>query len=103
MDDNPIELGGNITLSGFQGIDGGSMIILKKIIGNCVRRISDKTNQFEKLNLHVKNVHSNETNKIYELQGKLINGGEVYSSEISERNIFVAVDSVLKKMENSIK
>jgi hypothetical protein len=34
MEDNVLQLGGNIELSGFSNLEGGAMIVLKKIIGN---------------------------------------------------------------------
>ena len=45
MDDN-VQLGGNIELSGFRDIDGASMVVLKKIIGNYARRLSELSEKF---------------------------------------------------------
>ena len=36
-----LELGGSIQLSGFSGIDGGQMVVVKKIVGNYAKRLSD--------------------------------------------------------------
>ena len=37
-----IKLGGNIELVNAEGIDGGSLVVLKKIIGNYARKFSEK-------------------------------------------------------------
>ena len=93
MEDN-LQLGGNIELSGFGSLDGGAMIILKKIIGNYARKMSDKSKGFEGLKVSMKTVHDNK----YELHAKLMDNGKAYVSSAVERNLFVAVDSALKKI-----
>jgi len=94
-----IRLGGNIELSGFSSLDGGQMIVLKKIVGNYARKMEEKCKQFEALKLHLKTV-GNE-NK-FELKGQIVDGGNIYPSSAVERNLFVGVDSVLKKLVNTI-
>ena len=96
MEDNVLQLGGSIELSGFTDIDGGTMIILKKIIGNYVKRMSTKTENFEKLGLTMKTVHNNQ----FEVHAKMIDNGKQFSSEVVDRNLFVAIDSSLKKIMN---
>ena len=97
-----ILLGGNIELSGFRDIDGGSMIIVKKIVGSYVRKFNDRMKNFQGFRLHMKNVHRNEENSVFELYANLTDDGKVYSSEVAERNLFVGVDTVMKKLENSL-
>ena len=97
MDDN-LQLGGNIELSGFGIIDRGMMIILKKIVGNYARKMSDSSKNFEKLSLRMKTVHDNK----YELHAKLMDNGKTFTSSVVERNLFVAVDSSLKKIMHEI-
>ena len=36
-----MELGGNIELVGFNELDSSELIVLKKIIGSCARKLSD--------------------------------------------------------------
>jgi ribosome-associated translation inhibitor RaiA len=97
-----IQLGGSIELSGFRDIDGGSMIVVKKIVGSYVRKFSDRLQNFQKFSLGMKKVHSNESNSIFELHGHILTDGRTYAAEASERNLFVAVDTIMKKLENSI-
>ena len=93
-----LKLGGNIELSGFSSVDRGAMIILKKIIGNYARKLADASDNFEALKLRVKKVHDN----TYELNCQVIDGGNSVNSSVEERNIFVAVDSALKKISEQM-
>lgn len=92
------QLGGNIELAGFRELDGGSMIILKKIIGNYARKFSDRMGNVEKLSVTLKSIGNNQ----HEMHAKLIAGGEIYSSEFVDRNLFVLADRILRKIESSV-
>ena len=100
--DDEMQLGGNIQLSGFKDIDGASMIVLKKIIGNYGRKFSDVSDKFESLKITMKPVHETEKSEKYEIHAQLMNDGKSVVSEVVERNLFVAVDSALKKIESEI-
>lgn len=93
-----VELGGNIELAGFKEVDSQSLIILKKIIGNYVKRISNQVG-FERITIVKKDVHERESSQIYELHAKLVADGRSHSVEFSDRNIFIALDKVLKKLQ----
>lgn len=100
--DDFMQLGGNIELSGFRDVDGASMVVLKKIIGNYGRRMSEISDKFEKLSITMKPVHETEKSEKYEIHAKLIKEGKLFVSEVTERNLFVAVDNALKKIVNEI-
>ena len=100
--DDEMQLGGNIQLSGFKDIDGASMIVLKKIIGNYGRKFSEFSDKFESLKITMKPVHETEKSEKYEIHAQLMNDGKSVVSEVVERNLFVAVDSALKKIESEI-
>ena len=100
MDEN-IELGGNIALSGFGIVDGAQMIILKKTIGNYGKVFSEKNPNFQRLILTCKPIHETETSQKYQINSK-VEADKVYTSEVTERNIFIAVDSSLKKIKNEM-
>jgi hypothetical protein len=91
------QLGGNIELVGFQEIDGGSMIILKKVIGSYARKFSDRLGSIEKLTIRMKKVGNSQ----FEITGALVKEGQQFNSELTEYNLFVGVDQVLKKIETS--
>ena len=100
--DEEIKLGGSIELSGFRSIDSSSMIVIKKIIGNYAKRITELTKKLEKLHITLKPIHEREKSEKYEVHAKIIDGGKVYASEITDRNLFVAIDGVLKKIINEL-
>lgn len=97
-----IKLGGNIELTGFNDLDKSSMVVLKKIVGNYARRMSDIASQFDSLSLVMKPVHETEASKKFEIHAKLMDKGKPITSEVTDRNLFVAIDSSLKKVINSI-
>ena len=102
MDDESVQLGGNIQLTGFRVIDSSSMIVIKKIVGNYTKRISDLAKRLETLHVTLKPIHQREKSEIYEVYAKAIDDGKVYASETTNRNLFVAVDDALKKIVNEM-
>jgi len=98
-----VELGGNIELVGFEEIDGGSMIVVKKVVGNYAKKFSEICKQFQNLKVTLKKVHEREKSEKYELQGKLVNDGKVFNSEMTDMNLFFALDKILKAMETEVK
>lgn len=102
MSDNTqdtLTLGGNIELSGFKNLDSGSMLILKKIVGTSVRKLSNKTSNLQKVSITMKQVHGSN----FEVAAKLVDDGQVYNSAVEDRNIFFAVDKALTKLDNSLR
>jgi hypothetical protein len=102
MEENALQLGGNIELSGFGNLEPGVMIVLKKIVGNYARKMSDKCKNFERLSLTVKTVHAKEKGEKYELHAKMIENGKPHTASNVDRNLFVAVDSSLKAIMKSM-
>ena len=97
-----MQLGGNIVLTGFKELDNGSLLILRKIIGNYARRMSDNSKGFEKLSLTLKHIHEVEKNKKFELHAKAIDSGNLHTAECTDKNVFIAVDTALKKVSTSM-
>jgi hypothetical protein len=95
-DSEPQVLGGNIELRGFNALDGGSMIVLKKIIGNYARRFAD-SHQSEKLALTLA-----QNADTYALTGSVLLQGREFRAEHAGKNVFFLVDSVLKKIEEQL-
>lgn len=98
-----IELGGNIKLTGFKELDPGMLIVVKKIVGNYAKKISEQASEFQELTLTLKEVHKTEKNRKYELQGKLVTDKKVYSAEMTDFNLFYAMDKVLSKLMEEAK
>ena len=89
-----MELGGNITLVGFKERDFAEIIVVKKLVGQYARRFHDNISGFEHLTVSLKTVG---TNKL-ELHAKCEVSGTAHNAEVTDRNLFVALDSVLKKV-----
>jgi|TARA_B100000315_G_scaffold219191_1_gene220970 ribosome-associated translation inhibitor RaiA len=97
-----IELGGNIILVGFKELDYTELIVVKKVVGNYARKMSDVLKNFENLTVTMKAVHKTPKSQKYEIHAKLMAGGKPHTSELVERNLFVAIDLSLKKVLSSI-
>ncbi len=90
-----MELGKSIELVGFGEVERDKFVVIKKVVGNFVKKLQERNSGFEKLNLHLKKVHNNE----YEILGKLISSGKMYNSEVINYNLFYALNEILKKLE----
>lgn len=98
-----IELGGNITLVGFKEQGYAEMVVIKKLVGNYARKLSDGK-PVNELRLTLKPIHhTDENSSKFELKAKLDIDGKVYNSEVVEYNLFIGIDSILKKLEAQIK
>jgi hypothetical protein len=97
--DDLMQLGGNISLNGFKELEPAKMIVVKKITGNYVKKMQDKVKNFESINLHLKQVHTSK----FELQAKAIVNGQSFNSEITDFNLFFALDKVLANLLEEIK
>ena len=87
-----MELGGNISLSGFSERDFTEMIVIKKIVGQYARKFTDHFKEFSHLNITMKTVHTSK----FELVTKAHIASKEFASEVTENNLFVALDSSLK-------
>ena len=95
-----IELGGNIFLEGFNEINGGEMVILKKLVGNYVKEVTEKKGKFQKLNLNLNKSQLGEK-KIFHLQAEL-HADEHYNSEVRDGNLFFAIDKAFKDIDGNL-
>ncbi len=100
--EDSVVLGGNIELVGFKDIDGATMIVLKKVVGSYARKFSEMCKNFQKLTVTMKKVHEREKSEKYEIHSKVLDNGKVFVSEITDFNMFFALDSSLKKIEHEI-
>jgi ribosome-associated translation inhibitor RaiA len=99
-EDESIVLGGNIELVGFKELDGGSMVILKKMIGNHVRKMSETAENFEKLTVTMKKVGAG-GNK-FEVNAKMLDNGRPINSEVTDFNMFFTVDKALANIQKQL-
>ena len=91
-----------VQLAGFRDIDSSSMEIVNKNIQNHARRIAELAEKEVMLHVTLKPVHEREKSEIYDIHAKVADGGKVYASHVTDRNLFVAVDRALQKIINEM-
>lgn len=98
--EDSLHLGGDIELTGFRGIDQASFLIVKKIVGNYVRKFGED-DAFAGLKLTLKSVHHDEGDpkKRYELHGQLAQDNRTLVAKEQDHNLFYVLDRTLKKLE----
>lgn len=89
-----VELGGNIILEGFDSLDSGSLIIVKKIVGNYTKKIASNNMNYKRLKISLENLDS------YELKAELVLGDNTHNSESKDNNLFMALNNVLNNLNN---
>jgi ribosome-associated translation inhibitor RaiA len=79
------------------------MVVIKKLVGNYTRKLSDGR-PVNNLTITLKPIHKTDKDSVkYELKSKLDLDGKIYNSEIVEYNLFIGIDSILKKLEAQIR
>lgn len=97
-----MELGGSISLDGFSDIDRDKLVVIKKIIGNHVRQISETAKDFENVLVTLKPVSEPDGEKIYAVEIKLVCAGNPRICESADRNLFMAIDAGFKNIRQAI-
>ena len=97
-----MELGGNITLSGFSDLERPELVIVKKIVGSYARKFSEGL-IMKNLELTLKSVHKTDKNEKYEIHARLLTNEKSFVSEVTDYNLFFVLDAVLKKIEEQVK
>jgi ribosome-associated translation inhibitor RaiA len=93
-----IELGGNIRLVGFKDTDKSSLIVVKKLVGNHIKHLSDVLGEITSADITRKDIHNNK----HECHVKISTPKASYSAECVEHNLYVALDKVMKKIRTEI-
>lgn len=88
-----LELGGGIFLENLESIDPGRLIIVKKIVGNYTKNISNKTDKFEKIIVRL------EEGDNYKVIVK-VHADKEYIAEGERDNLFFALDDALCGVTN---
>jgi len=89
-----MELGGNINLIGFKDVEFGKLVVVKKIVGNFIKKIQDQNKGFEKITVTLKQVHESK----HEIKSHLIIDNKDHISEITDFNLFFALNKSLDKV-----
>lgn len=91
-----------IEFAGFKKVDDSSMIIVRPNVERHARKLASYAKKMEYLHITLKTIHEREKGEIYEIKARLKDGGKIYISHASDRNLFVAVDRALEKMANEL-
>ena len=93
-----LTLGGNIELVGFKQVSLADVVVVKKLVGHYTRKIQENCNNFQKITVILKEIHKVENNSKHEVSVKAQDEGRTFASEIVDKNLFVALDSALRKV-----
>lgn len=91
-----------VELSGFKGIDEAAMGGVKRLVGTYLRRYGQICGRFKKLTLRIKKVHAQAHSEKYEIHAAVMDGGRLYTSTITDKNLIGAADLALAKIEHEI-
>ena len=93
-----VSLGGNIELVGFKQVSLADVVVVKKLVGHYTRKIQEHSQNFEKIQIFLKDIHKVDNNAKHEIHVKVLDGGKAFSSEVVDKNLFTALDSAFKKI-----
>jgi hypothetical protein len=97
-----LNLGGNIELVGFKQVSLADVVVVKKLVGHYTRKIQEGCKNFEKITVILKEIHKIENNSKHEIHAKVLDDGKSFSSEVVDKNLFVALDSSLRKIHAEV-
>lgn len=83
-----IELGGSIKLINFEGLEPALLIVIKKLVGNYTRKISESLTDFKSIDITLSNKEKNEI-------AVKVEADKTYESEAKDKNLFFALDKAL--------
>lgn len=92
MQEKMMKLGGNIVLEGCDNLEPATLIVLKKMVGNYARKISDKQ-VFDELKINLENNPGK-----YKLEAVLERAGDKNVKTAEDSNLFFALDNALKEL-----
>lgn len=93
-----LSLGGNIELVGFKQVSMSEVVVVKKLVGSYTRKIQESCKNFQGITVLLKEIHKIENSSKNEIHVKAIDDGKAFTSEVVDKNVFVALDSALKKV-----
>ena len=83
-----IELGGSIKLHNFEMIEPALLIVIKKIVGNYTKKVSETFENFKEIIITLEEKETN-TVRVHVVAEK------EYTEEASDKNLFFALDKAL--------
>jgi ribosome-associated translation inhibitor RaiA len=89
-------LGGNIVLTGFSHREFTDMIVVKKIVGQYARKLTDTVPGFTRLTVTLKDIHQHEGHGKLEIHARAEVQSHELVGEAVDHNLYVALDTALK-------
>ncbi len=89
-----VELGGNIVLDGFEGRDFTEMIVVKKMVGQYARRLSDRFGPGMRLRVAL----ADDAPARSAITSSLRVDAREFSADASATNLYMALDASLKEL-----
>ncbi len=93
-----IELGGNIKLKGFSELDAATLIVVKKVVGNHTKKLSQDHPDFSEL---IIDLNKNDNN--YNINANFTKHSEVLNSEAKGNNLFFTLSEALNGIKSKPK
>lgn len=100
MPEEGITLGGNISLVGFEKLDSAELIIVKKIVGTYIKKMSEIAD-YKEMRLTLKQ-HSHGKTFKHEVEGSALFTEGRFATNVTEWNLFTAVSMVCEKIFNEV-
>jgi len=98
-----LTLGGNIVLSGFSQLDFTEVIVVKKMVGQFSKKLSETVSGFSRLSITLKEVHKTaEGHPHHDIVTKAVVDNKEYATEKNGFNLFVVLDESMKAVEEQI-
>lgn len=91
-----------LEFAGFRKIDDSSMMIVRAATERHARKLASYAKKMEYLHITLKTLHEREKGEIYDIKARLKDGGKIYVSHASDRNLFIAVDKALEKLAHEL-
>jgi ribosome-associated translation inhibitor RaiA len=93
--DTELKLGGNIVLAGFS-LDPAEMIVVKKIVGNYAKRISEKTDYTE-IKIRLKQSHKIKS-FLHSVNVDVSTSKGILTSSTEDKNLYSGLSTALEKI-----
>ena len=99
MADTEIALGEKIKLVGFGDLRGGDITVVKKVLGNEIKKLSERYGDLKEIKIHRKIIHGSGN----EIKINLLMDNETFVVEENHHNLYLAISNAFKSLENELK